>query len=591
MIDPHQFSPWNFWSLASADAHELQRQHQAELRSTGPRYDLGDECFVSELSNVDCESLRLGDRSYIAAGAYLTGTIHIGRDCSINPYTVVRGTVHLGNAVRMGAHTSLLGFNHTIADTTVEFFRQPLVSRGITIGDDVWIGSHVVVLDGVTVGNQTVLAAGAVVTKDVPDGAIVGGNPARFLRWRVEPAAVLEPVDVVAQQPSEVKNVASEAQMPTPIPTPTPTDDRAERLRDFGIQTRAQATRILDRSWNPSLARFIDRPGAEPTVRAHCDAIEIAALLLNETPPQLSAEEHVTRLTSWQDPTTGAIPQLSSDGAQMMPPSTTGTVPSLGLDNFDPDAGYHVLSVGYALALLGEQLEWPLRLVTEASPAQLSAFLGELPWKDNAWHGGHCVDIIGTAIQWSKERGDTVPAGLRETLLGWMLTAVDPATGMWGSSNSQDGLLQVVNGFYRATRGTFAQWGLPVPCPEAVVDTVLRHSRQPSIVEPQEQNACNILDIAHPLWLTRSHGYRSAEVRAVAEQLLDQALVRWVPEEGFGFRAPGSDSAETMPGLQGTEMWLSTIWYLADIVGLSESLGYRPRGVHRPEPVPRRDLS
>ena len=104
----------------------------------------------------------------------------------------------------------------------------------------------------------------------------------------------------------------------------------------------------------------------------------------------------------------------------------------------------------------------------------------------------------------------------------------------------------------------------------------------------RSRNACNVLDVAHPLWLARGSGHRSADVQSVAEQLLSDALTMWVPGEGFGFREPSAMTrglAETEPGLQGTEMWLAIIWYLADLLGIAEQLGYRPRGVHRPEPA------
>ncbi|GAA0934382.1 hypothetical protein GCM10009558_047660 [Virgisporangium aurantiacum] len=175
------YSPWRFW----ADADEAQRSRQLELQArlnARPGCEIGGDCFVSELASVDNEELRLGPRSYIAAGAYLTGKLRAGRDCTINPYAVVRGDITLGDAVRIGAHTSLLAFDHTFTDPDVEIFRQPLTSRGIRVGTDVWIGSHVVILDGVTVGDRSVIAAGAVVTKDVPGGAVVGGNPALVSR-------------------------------------------------------------------------------------------------------------------------------------------------------------------------------------------------------------------------------------------------------------------------------------------------------------------------------------------------------------------------------------------------------------------------
>src|SRR5699024_2200 len=122
---------------------------------------------------------------YIAAHAYVTGTLVAGPHCTINPFTVVRGDVRLGHSVRIGAHTSILAFNHTITDPDVAVFRQPISAQGIVIGDDVWIGSHVMILDGVTIGDRAVVAAGSVVTKDVPAGAIVAGNPAKVKKWRV----------------------------------------------------------------------------------------------------------------------------------------------------------------------------------------------------------------------------------------------------------------------------------------------------------------------------------------------------------------------------------------------------------------------
>ena len=95
-----------------------------------------------------------------------------------------------------------------------------------------------------------------------------------------------------------------------------------------------------------------------------------------------------------------------------------------------------------------------------------------------------------------------------------------------------------------------------------------------------------MLDVAHPLWLTRHTGYRSQEVESVARRLLDEIMRAWVDDEGFAFQLPGATTralAGTEPGLQGTEMWLATAWYLADLCDVSSALGYRPRGVHRPQ--------
>lgn len=562
MIDPLDFSPWDFWTTARPEAKTRQREHQRALAGEDSPDAFGVDCFVSEVAAVDTRTLRLGDRTYIAAGAYVTGDLRAGRDCSINPYAVVRGNVTMGDGVRIGAHTSILGFNHAMEPGT-PVFQQPLTSRGITIGDDVWIGSHVVVLDGVSVGDHSVLAAGAVVTKDVSAGAVVGGNPAKFIRWRVAPD---EEGDAGPRaSPGLARLVAGAA-------------DRA----------RAEAEAVLARSWNADLRLFSDRPGEPPTVRAQCDAIEISDLLLGGPPPQVPVAALIERLQGWQDAVTGAVPSLRDDGSGL-PARGVAVQGSSAAVFSDPDTAYHVLSVGYALDILGSSFPVPLSWATVATPQWVVEFCESRSWRADAWSAGHDIDGLATALYWTRRSGRPIGAGVVETLFGWLLTHADPQTGMWGSETPADGLLPVVNGFYRASRGSFAQFGLPLPYPDRAVDTVLRHAGDQRYFARENRNACNVLDIVHPLWLAREHGYRAAEVAELAERLLRDMLDTWVPQEGFAFRAPspvGRGLGETVPGLQGTEMWLAILWYLADLVGVSESIGYRPRGVHRPEPGP-----
>ncbi|MBN8883166.1 MAG: acyltransferase, partial [Salana multivorans] len=108
----------------------------------------------------------------------------IGADCSVNVFAAVRGRVRIGDGVRIGASTSILGFDHEFADPGVPVRLQGLRTRGITVEDDVWIGAQVVVLDGVRIGAHSVVGAGAVVTRDVPPYAVAVGNPARVVRAR-----------------------------------------------------------------------------------------------------------------------------------------------------------------------------------------------------------------------------------------------------------------------------------------------------------------------------------------------------------------------------------------------------------------------
>ncbi|MGX5212274.1 acyltransferase [Streptomyces violaceus] len=558
--------PWLYAEQASQAQRAAQERRRKRLLAGAGTVRLGEGCFVAQTAAVYPDHLDLGDRSYIAAHAYVTGGIRTGADCTINPFTVVRGTVTLGNGVRVGAHSSLLGFNHGTAPG-LPVHRQPVTSRGITIGDDVWIGSHVVVLDGVTVGDHCVIGAGAVVTKDLPAWTMAAGNPARRIRDRRDP-----------REAGPGRGAEGSTAPASTAPRPDGSPALVEALSAFAGAARAQAVDVLDRCWRPDTRRYADRPGAEPTVRAQCDAVEIADLLLGDAPPHLPAAEHVARLRGLQDPATGLIPEYGA------PPPLPGPA---GVPD-DGAAAYHVLCVGYALDLLGSSFAHPVHAVRRTTADQLVPHLAQLPWHDRAWHAGAWVDSWATAAHWNLRLGAEAAApGALEALFGRLHTRVDRRTGMWGSPTPRDGHLQMVNGYYRLTRGSFAQFGLPVPYAERVLDTVLDHARDPRHFAPGRENACNILDVIHPLWLcARQTTHRSEEARSWAAAQLTAALRRWHPGRGFAFGpAPDGTGPGRDPGLQGTEMWLAIIWLLADVVGVADALGYRPRGIHRPEPA------
>lgn len=140
-----------------------------------------------------------------------------------------------------------------------------------------------------------------------------------------------------------------------------------------------------------------------------------------------------------------------------------------------------------------------------------------------------------------------------------------------------------MNGYYRATRGSFAQFGIPVPRPEATVDTVLAHTRDGRFFGDGRGTACDVLDVVHPLWLCGAQTrYRRADVHAWARHRLDSALDAWRQGAGFAFSPVPTVGTEHQPSLMGTEIWLAIVWLLADVLGESGALGYTPRGVHRP---------
>jgi len=110
--------------------------------------------------------------------------IHIGQECLIGEFSVIRGQggVTIGDRVYTSPGTQIIAVNHVFDDPTKPFIHQGITAQGILIEDDVWLGSNVVVTDGVRIGKGAVVAAGAVVTDDVPENTIVGGVPARIIR-------------------------------------------------------------------------------------------------------------------------------------------------------------------------------------------------------------------------------------------------------------------------------------------------------------------------------------------------------------------------------------------------------------------------
>ena len=133
--------------------------------------------------------VHLGNNCYVCSGAMLLaygGEITLGDFCSINPYTVLygHGGLQIGEGVRIAAHCLIIPANHNIDDPSIPVRKSGLTKKGIRIGNDVWIGARCVILDGVTIGEGAVIAAGAVVNRDVEPFMIVGGVPAKPIRSR-----------------------------------------------------------------------------------------------------------------------------------------------------------------------------------------------------------------------------------------------------------------------------------------------------------------------------------------------------------------------------------------------------------------------
>lgn len=109
----------------------------------------------------------------------------IGDNSGIGKDSTLYGAVYIGNDVMMGPHCTIYTQNHAYKELSKPMNQQGFSEeKPVVIGDDVWIGGYVIILPGVKVGSGCIIGAGSVVTKDVPNYAIVAGNPARVVKFR-----------------------------------------------------------------------------------------------------------------------------------------------------------------------------------------------------------------------------------------------------------------------------------------------------------------------------------------------------------------------------------------------------------------------
>lgn len=137
--------------------------------------------------------ISIGDRAVVHSDTCLEtgegGTISIGAEATIHvrcTLTAYKSSITIGRGVALAQNCALYPYDHGIAPGR-PIRQQPLCTRGaIVIDDEAWLGANVTVLSGVRIGQGAVVGAGSVVTRDVPDGGIVAGSPARLIGSRNE---------------------------------------------------------------------------------------------------------------------------------------------------------------------------------------------------------------------------------------------------------------------------------------------------------------------------------------------------------------------------------------------------------------------
>ena len=123
----------------------------------------------------------LGRKSVIESFSCINnavGDVIIGDHTRLGLHNTIIGPVTIGSHVNLAQGITVTALNHNFSDSTLRIDEQGVSTTPVVIGDDVWIGANAVVLPGVHIGRHVVVAAGAVVTRDVPDGCVVAGVPA-----------------------------------------------------------------------------------------------------------------------------------------------------------------------------------------------------------------------------------------------------------------------------------------------------------------------------------------------------------------------------------------------------------------------------
>ena len=155
---------------------------------------IGDNVVVDDHCVLDAKGsqnhgIEVGDRVFIGRNSILScknGDITLGAEANIgfNCEIFSGARVVVGKQVMLAAYTYLIGGGHEAGDATLAPLEQARTAKGITIGDGAWLGAGVLVLDGLSVGEQAILGAVAVVTNDVAPHTVADGVPARLIRSR-----------------------------------------------------------------------------------------------------------------------------------------------------------------------------------------------------------------------------------------------------------------------------------------------------------------------------------------------------------------------------------------------------------------------
>lgn len=112
--------------------------------------------------------------------------VHLGDFVNFNDNVFINGSgeVRIGNYFHTGVNLMIISSNHNFENAESIPYDKKRIEKPVIIKDFVWCGNNVTIIPGITIGEGAIIGAGAVVVNDVPDCAIIGGNPAKLIRYR-----------------------------------------------------------------------------------------------------------------------------------------------------------------------------------------------------------------------------------------------------------------------------------------------------------------------------------------------------------------------------------------------------------------------
>jgi maltose O-acetyltransferase len=127
---------------------------------------------------------KCGKKIRVKRNADISMFIEIGDFSELGTNCIIQSNTKIGKNVIMGPDVKIYTKNHKFESLDIPMQLQGQTEEKVIIGDDVWLGANVILLPGVNIGSHAIIAAGSVVTKDVPSFAIVGGVPAKIIKSR-----------------------------------------------------------------------------------------------------------------------------------------------------------------------------------------------------------------------------------------------------------------------------------------------------------------------------------------------------------------------------------------------------------------------